>query len=235
MANEIALAWVDYIRMNAEVTKSKERVVTEFSLSIVINGKPLATAVMTPSMQKEFVVGHLFGQGIIKSIDDVSSIIIKGNKAEVNIAVRRRRTVTKFPQVRSKFKTGREDIFKGVKAILKSKIFEETEAVHSAGLFKSGAEPVCVAEDIGRHNALDKVIGFALLNGEDFGSTFVTSTGRIPYEMVVRCCNANIPIIASKGVPTSMGIETAAKAGFTIVGFVRGNEMIVYSNAERIV
>jgi FdhD protein len=233
MVNEIGLEWVGYTKVNSEVTRGRERVVTEFALSILINGKPLATAMMTPVMQKEFVVGHLFGQGIIDTASDIASLVIEANKAEVTISSKHG-TARKSPEINSDFNVNRADIFEGVKAILKSDVFTETEAVHSAGLFKSGAEAVCIAEDIGRHNALDKVIGYGILNGVDFARSFVTSTGRMPSEMILRCSNANIPIIASKGTPTSMGIEIAEKAGLTIVGMVRGEGMIVYSNMERV-
>ena len=233
MVKEIGLEWVDYTKVNAEVTRARERVVAEFPLSMLINGKPLATAMITPTMQKEFIVGHLFGQGIIDKAGDIASIFIEGNKAEIILAAKQH-VIKKSPEIHSVFQITTEDIFKGVKAILKSDVFTETEAVHSAGLFKNRAELICTAEDIGRHNALDKVIGYGMLNGVDFSRTFVTSTGRIPSEMVLRCCNANVPIIASKGVPTSMGIEIARKAGFTIVGMVRSKGMIVYSNMERI-
>jgi FdhD protein len=117
---------------------------------------------------------------------------------------------------------------------LKSEIFTETEAVHSAGLFLDGKKTICIAEDLGRHNALDKVIGYALLQNIDLGRTMAASTGRQPSEMILKCRNASIPIIATKGVPTTLAIEIAKDAGITIAGLVRGNSMIVYSHPERI-
>lgn len=233
MVSEIGLEWVEYIKVNAKVTRARERVVTEFGLSIVVNGKPLAMAMITPSMEKEFVVGYLFGQGIIDALGDIESLIINGNKAEVTISLKPSKT-RKSKKINSDFNINRSDIFEGVKAILKSEVFKETEAIHSAGLFKKGAKPVCISEDIGRHNALDKVIGYGLINGVDFSTTFMTSTGRMPSETILICCNANVPVIASKGVPTSKGIEIAGEAGLTIVGLVRGEGMTVYSTMDRI-
>ena len=127
-----------------------------------------------------------------------------------------------------------EEIFDCVRAILKSEVFTETEAVHSAGLFRQGAEAICIAEDLGRHNALDKVIGYGLLHDIDFSQTLAASTGRQPSEMIFRCCRANIPIITTKGVPTSLAINIAEKAGLTIAGLVRGDTMTIYSNPARI-
>jgi FdhD protein len=230
---EIGLEWVDYTKVNNAITQARERVVAEFPLSLTINGKALATAMITPTMEKEFIVGHLFGQGIIDSAGDLASIVVDGHKAEITLATKQR-VARKSQKVHSVFTATTEDIFTGVKAILKSAVFKETEAVHSAGLFKAKAEVICIADDIGRHNALDKVIGYGMLNGVDFGNTFVASTGRIPSEMVLRCCNANVPIIASKGIATSMAIEIARKAKLTIVGMVRGDGMIIYSTSEKI-
>jgi FdhD protein len=184
-------------------------------------------------MEKEFVIGHLFGQGIIGSVKDIKSIIIKDSVAEVVLAEKTsgRKEISK---VRSDLKVSRDDVFSCVRAILKSDVFAETEAVHSAGLFLQGREAVCIAEDLGRHNALDKVVGYGLLKNVDFGNTLVASTGRQPSEMIMRCRNAGIPILATKGVPTTLGVENAVAAGITIAGLVRGSTMTVYSHPSRI-
>jgi len=220
MSKDRSMEWVEYTKVNAEVTKAKERVVTEFSLSIIIDGKHFATAMITPMMEKEFIIGHLFGQGIIENIADMESITVKDNIAEVTLP-RKAAKAKRSPEIHSDFKVSREDIFNGVNAILKSKIYAETEAAHSAGLFKRGAEPICIAEDIGRHNALDKVIGYALINKIDFKNTFATSTGRMVSDMVSKSCRANIPIVATKTAVTKLGVEIGERCGLTIIGFVR--------------
>jgi len=228
-----SLATVEYTRINAEVTRARERVVRETGLSIFVNKRHFTTAMITPTMEKEFVIGHLFCQGAINSVADIESITIKDNTAEVALSEIKNRGQG-YPTIHSDLKVRKEDIFNSVKAILKSEVFAETEAVHSAGLFKRGAEAICIAEDIGRHSALDKVIGYGLLHGIDFGNTFAASTGRQPAEMILKCRQVNIPIIATKGVPTTLAIDIAEKAGITIAGLVRGNTMIVYANPSRI-
>ncbi|HEY78029.1 MAG TPA: formate dehydrogenase accessory sulfurtransferase FdhD [Dehalococcoidia bacterium] len=220
MSEDRSVEWIEYTRVNAEVTKAKEKIVTELGLSIIINGKHFTTAMITPMMEKEFVIGHLFGQGIIENIDNIASITVKDNIAEVTLP--RKEVKAKWSsEIHSDFKVSREDIFNGVNAILKSKIYAETEAIHSAGLFKRGAEPVCIAEDVGRHNALDKVIGHALINKIDFKNTFAASTGRMVSDMVSKICRANIPIVATKTAVTKLGVEIGERCGLTIVGFVR--------------
>ena len=230
---EKSLATVEYTKVNAEVTKARERVVRETGLSIFVNKRHFTTAMITPTMKKEFVIGHLFCQGTINSVTDIESITIKDNTAEVALSEIKNRGQG-YQTIHSDLKVRRDDIFNSVKAILKSEVFAETEAVHSAGLFKQGAEVICIAEDIGRHSALDKVIGYGLLHGIDFGNTFAASTGRQPAEMILKCRQVNIPIIATKGVPTTLAIDIAEKAGITIAGLVRGNTMIVYANPSRI-
>ncbi len=232
MPNKI-LETVEYTRVNDGCTASQERIVKETTLTINVNGQPFATAMILATLEKEFVVGNLYVQGVIKTADDIASLTIKNNIAEVTIT-EKTRNKTAPKTIKSDLKVSQEDIFKCVKAILKSEVFTETEAVHSAGLFLKGKETICIAEDLGRHNALDKVIGYGLLHDIDFGRTVAASTGRQPSEMILKCRNAGIPIITTKGVPTTLAIEIAREAGITIAGLVRGKNMIVYSHPERI-
>jgi len=227
------LTKTEYTRINAEAARATERVVREIGLAIYINKRHFTTAMIMPTMEKEFVTGYLFGQGFINSVSEIESITIKNNIAEISLPEKKEKEKNP-PVIHSNLKVSREDIFNTVKAILKSEIFTETEAVHSAGLFSRGAEAICIAEDIGRHNALDKVIGYGLLHDIDLGNTLFASTGRQPAEMILRCCQANIPIIATKAVPTTLAIDIARKAGLTIAGLVRGNTMTIYSNPDRI-
>lgn len=232
MSKDKSMAWVEYTRLDAEAVKAKERVVIEFGLSINVNGQPLTTAMITPMMDKEFVVGHLFSRGVIESVKDIASLAIKGDEAEVTLSgeVEAKRS----SKIQSDFEVSRADIVKGVGAILKSEIYAETGGIHSAGLFGRGAVPICITEDIGRHNALDKVIGYALLNKVDLNRTFATSTGRMASDMVAKICRAGIPIVATKTAVTKLGVEIGEKCGLTIAGFVRGGEMNIYTHPQRI-
>jgi FdhD protein len=226
------LKTVAYTRVNGGCTAARERIVRETALTIRVDGEHYATAMLLATLEKEFVIGNLYVQGIIKNAADIASLTVKNDIAEVTLSGKKEKAVP--PRVHSKLKVSAEDIFRCVRAILKSEIFTETEAVHSAGLFLDGKETVCIAEDLGRHNALDKVIGSALLQNIDLGRTLAASTGRQPSEMILKCHSAGIPIIATKGVPTTLAIEIAKEAGITIAGLVRGNTMIIYSHPERI-
>lgn len=227
------LKTVEYIQANGGFATSYERIVRETPLTVSVDGQHFATAMMMATMQKEYVIGYLFSQGVIDGVQDIKSIIIKDNIAEVTLAVARTGH-NNSTKIRSDLKVNREDVFACVRAILKSEIFTETEAVHSAGLFQEGKKEICIAEDLGRHHALDKAIGCGLLKNVDFSTTLAASTGRQPLEMILKCRRANIPIIATKGVPTALAVSTAEKAGITIAGLVRGDSMIVYSHPYRI-
>ncbi|OGN98173.1 MAG: formate dehydrogenase family accessory protein FdhD [Chloroflexi bacterium RBG_13_51_18] len=231
--NSKILKTVDYTHINGGSMVSTERIIKETALTIRINGKHYATAMIMAALEKEFIYGHLFAQGIIRSANDIKSLTIQNNTAEVRLAAIII-AKTAADKVDSSLIVTTADVFNCVRAILKSDVFAETEAVHSAGLFLDGKKTVCIAEDLGRHHALDKVIGYGLLNDIDFSRTLAASTGRQPSEMIYKCVNANIPIIATKGVPTTLAIEIAEKTGITIAGLVRGKTMTVYSRPERI-
>ena len=231
MANKI-LKKVEYIRVDGGCVEASERIVRETALEIRLDGEHFATAMLTATLEKEFVYGHLFTQGIIAAAADIRSISIRDNIAEVTLLKRRR--PGEIGEVRSDLRVNVGQVFDCVRAILKSPVFAETEAVHSAGLFLEGRTTICIAEDLGRHNALEKVIGAGLLCGVDFSRTLAASTGRQPTEMITKCRRAGIPIIATKGVPTAPAVAMAGEAGVTIAGLVRGDTMIVYSHPERV-
>ena len=227
------LTQVEFTRVDGGARKATENMVKETALTIRIGGKPYATAMILSVMEREFVFGHLFTQGIIHSARDIRSLTIKNNVAEVVLAGTSKKKQVNH-KITSKLKVRPSDIFICMKAILKSEVFTETEAVHSAGLFLNGSDAICITEDLGEYNAVDKVIGYGLLHKVNFGQTVVAATGRQPSEMICKYRNVNIPIIVTRGVPTTLAIETAEKAGVTMVGRVRGKNMMVYSHPERI-
>jgi FdhD protein len=224
---------VVYIEADGELTHASERIIKEMALRVIVDGQHFTTAMILASMEKEYVIGYLYLQGIISSMEDIVSMEIKKNIANVKLKHdRAQRTI--LQDINSNLIVCKEDVFLCVRAILKSPVFTETEAVHSAGLFLNGNKTVSITEDLGRHNALDKVIGAGLLENIDFNKILAASTGRQPTEMVLKCRSAGIPIIATKGVPTSMAVELAEQTGITIAGLVRGDTMAVYSHPERI-
>ena len=114
--------------------------------------------------------------------------------------------------------------------------FARTGGLHAAGLFDPAGERVVAREDVGRHNAVDKVVGWALRAGRlPLPGHVLMVSGRISYEIVQKAWAARIPVVAAVSAPTSLAVEFAARAGMTLVGFLRGRGLNVYSRVERVV
>jgi len=247
---------VKCVKYNAGVSEeATHEVVIEEPLVISLNGRHFVTAMISPGMTKEFVIGHLFSEGLIKSTKELESLQLDDRTANV-IITHPLRVVTaqkliltgcgtgssfldedKIPKIQATALIEVATVAEGVASVLQSQLHRTTGGVHLVGLFEQYMHkyvPVCLIEDVGRHNALDKAIGYGLLRAIDFAKTFVASTGRISSEMALKCAVANIPLIASRGATTSLSIEVGEKSGLCICGFVRGEKLNVYTHAERL-
>lgn len=115
-------------------------------------------------------------------------------------------------------------------------VFARTGGLHAAGLFRAEGEALVVREDVGRHNAVDKVVGWALARGGlPLRGHVLMVSGRVSYEITQKAVAAGIPIIAAVSAPSSLAVDLAARAGLTLVAFLRGQRLGVYAHAERIV
>lgn len=139
----------------------------------------------------------------------------------------------RLPKIQSDLVVDVSEVTGIMKEALVSELHTRTGGIHIVGLFGPDGK-ICVMEDIGRHNALDKVIGYALKHDVDFSKTVVTCSGRLSSEMVRKCLMANIPVIASRGATTTLAISMAEQAGLTIIGFVRSQKMNIYTGSERV-
>jgi FdhD protein len=114
-------------------------------------------------------------------------------------------------------------------------VFESTGGIHAAGLFTADGDPVCVREDVGRHNAMDKLVGERLLAGATpLHGHIALVSGRASFELVQKAAVAGVPIVCAVSAPSSLAIETARRLGVTLVGFLRGDRFNVYAHPHRI-
>jgi FdhD protein len=240
-SNRLAVTKLDggqFIQTDADI-------IIEQELALYVNGTRLATASLAPGMEKEFAAGYLFGQGFINSADDIESIKIENGAALVALKkdlvspAASYRIVSgggrsayfseaKISKIKSGITINKQDIFRAMNTLFeKATLYKETEGAHAAGLFDTKTEPICIVEDIGRHNTLDKVCGYCLLKKINTSKTFLVSTGRMASEMVTKICRAGIPIAATKTAVTDKGLEIADRYGLTLIGFVRdaGNQI----------
>jgi FdhD protein len=137
---------------------------------------------------------------------------------------------------RASFKITSDIIYSAIKEMqTKTKLFRETGGCHGAAIFDLEGNLISVKEDIGRHNAIDKVIGDLLLKEHNFQNLLLTSTGRLTGDSVLKAIRAQIPIVASLSAAIESGIRLAFAYGITLIGFVRGSRMNIYTHPYRII
>jgi len=241
--------------------KSTDMVAVEEPLAIYVNDEPFVTLLSSPAMKKELSIGHLMGEGIIKSINDLDETIIEKDKAWMKLkkgletrlkAATAVRLITSAcgsiddflklldriekPTVTSDLKVNARKILEMIKVMCeKSETYKMTRGVHSAALFAPDCKCISIAEDVGRHNAVDKVIGDAALKQLDFSQLILTSTGRQTADMVLKAARVGIPIVVSIIGPINSGIKAAEKTGVTLICFARRPAMKICTHLERII
>lgn len=240
------------IRINEDSVETiLHEVIEEIPYALFVNGRHMMTAMMSPLDLENFVTGFLYTEQVIKRADEIESIMVDKNRISVitkNLfkVLGPKKTILsgcggsasyidaeKLPKISSDFSVSTDFITDMIKNTLNSDLHKMTGGIHVVALVNAQGI-ITVSEDIGRHNALDRVIGYALRNGIDLSHTFIIVSGRISSEMARKCLIANIPIIVSRGATTTLAIEVAEKNGLTIIGFVRGSKMNVYTHQDRI-
>ncbi|KUO40751.1 MAG: hypothetical protein AVW06_02150 [Hadesarchaea archaeon DG-33-1] len=238
--------------------EQEDLVAIDKPINLFINDKHFVTLFASPKNIRELVVGYLIGEGVISSLDDIERVSVKGVKADVRTNAGIRPEAAKFLRViptacgasedvleflgkssvsklKSAAKFMAENISNAFKSLhLASKVFRQTGGAHAAALFSRKGELWFCMEDVGRHNAVDKVVGRGLLEGVDFSSSFLASSGRLSADIVIKCARARIPLVASRAAPLKSGILAAEMAGLTLVGFVRGPRLNLYVHPERV-
>ncbi|NWF87588.1 formate dehydrogenase accessory sulfurtransferase FdhD [Candidatus Bathyarchaeota archaeon] len=254
---------VEIVKIDVSAKKAQKMtdyVAEEKPLQIFLNRTHYATIFCSPSNLKELAVGHVLTEGIVKSADEVEQTRLKDDachiklKSNVNLEKRLKLFQPFSRVILSACGSGALYQFSGKLSKIKSDLhveaqiihnsvgrlnsvaetFRKTGGVHAAAIYRSNGELVAFAEDIGRHNAVDKVIGICALNKTDFSQCFLALSGRLTGDIVFKSARIGIPIVASLAAAIDSGIAIAKDVGLTLIGFVRGKRMNVYSFPERI-
>jgi len=241
--------------------KMTDYVAEEKPLHIFVNKNYYATIFCSPSNLKELAVGHLISEGIIKSVEEIEKISFKKEgtcniKLKPNVDLEKRLKLSKpfsrvilsacgsttpyqfsprLSKIKSNLTIKAEIVLNCVNRLNSiAETFRKTGGVHAAAIYESNGNLVAFAEDVGRHNAVDKAIGIGALNKTDFSECFLALTGRFTGDIVLKVVRVGLPILASLAVAIDSGIAVAEDAGLTLIGFARGRRMNIYNFPERI-
>lgn len=247
-------------RLGEDNKEIEDEIAVDEAICLFVNLEHFRILVASPAMEKELAVGHLFSEGVITSLKEIEKVEFGIGKIYVDLKKSvdlgsfneyRREIITtacgapimgsveeglKRLKVSSRLKVEAQKILEMVTQLnQKDSIFRRTGGTHIAMLGDSDAKIMAFSEDVGRHNAVDKVIGYALLNDIRLDQCVLVSSGRQSGDMVLKAAHSGIPIIASISAPIESGRKVAEETGVTLVGFVRGNRMNIVSHPRRII
>ena len=237
-------------------------VVREHYATIVLNDREVVTLLCSPVSLEYLAAGFLLSEGLIKSRDDIITTKVAGDKqrSTVRVKVKEPVGVVKYPssgriiassggrgtaadigagsedqiKIKSEVRISARDIIALVERFHQSsQVFTTTGGVHSAALCDT--EDILVfSDDIGRHNAVDKVFGECLLRGIATNDRLMVTSGRVSSEILLKVAKRGVPIIISISAPTDVAVGLADSSGMTLVGFVRGSRMNIYTHEWRV-
>ncbi len=238
----------------------EDLIVREAPLTIVLDNQQLVTILCSPADIKHLAIGYLFSEGLLKSKEDIREVLADEQKGivwvesregkGVDAEVLNKRLITSGcgrgasfysladaqigMKIDSQFQISAKDVFNLVSQFQHhSELYKLTHGVHSAAL--CDAKSILIfADDIGRHNAIDKVIGECIVSDTPTGNCALLFSGRISSEMLLKAARRGIPIVVSVAAPTNVAMRMAIDIGMTVVGMVRGKRMNVYAGAWRI-
>ena len=234
---------------NGRPTETKEKVVKDETVTLTINGNISRSMSAIEDSLEEFAVGYLVNENMVKTLKDIKSIEIDETKINVEIddtllktnetvlcsdsAGGWRSKIKEVNSVESDLQVSVHELIDRIEELKENaEIWQATGGTHVAGIVFE--DQFVVKEDVSRHVAVDKVIGYGILNGFDLNKSYVIYSGRMPADMVIKMTRAGVPILASNAAPANSGYNIAKKGNITLVGFLRGQRCNIYNNQNRI-
>ncbi len=248
------------LRLTRESRSSIEEIVArEFPLTIILNNQELVTLLCSPANLKYLAAGFLLSEGLLKSKDEIKKIIVDDRRGVVRVETVEDKKIAQdvlfkriissgcgrgasfysaadaaSQKVESQMEISTDEIFALVNEFQHgSAVYLATGGVHSAALCDR-KDMLVFSEDIGRHNAIDKIFGKCLLEDIPTDEHMIITSGRISSEILHKLAKRGIPIIISISVPTNLGVRIAYNLGITLIGSIRGKRMNVYTNDWRL-
>lgn len=224
------------IKRTGESNEEHSVLIREHAMDIYIGGEFYTSVVCTDEWLSELVIGRLICDGMIRSVDEVKTLVIAEDRSVVDVEMSE--AAEELDSVAGasggSFAEGvwypDEWLFAMADTMAAGMpLHEKTWSTHSCFLFMQG-ELLFSCEDISRHNAVDKVIGYAVKNRVDLAQCAVYSSGRVPVDMIDKIVVAGMPVLVSKGMPTLQAVELARKAGITLVCGARKDQMKIYTD-----
>lgn len=244
-----------WIIENGHAEISAGGVIEEALVSIYVNGQELATVMCSPLDQEVLALGFLYNEGIIQSMHEVGWVQVNVAGTVVDVLLRRaefdppRRMILtsgcgggvtlqhlteSYPALDSSFATCPDVIFDRMRDLQgAARLYNLVRGVHTAVLGDT-TQLLASAEDVGRHNAVDKVTGKALQAGIDTRDGLLLTSGRISSEMLAKARRMAVPVVASRTAPTSIAVRLAQAWNICVVGYVRRGGLRVYTHAQRL-
>lgn len=245
------------IRRDGRCIESHNDILKEKTVEVGVNGTTSIRLTCTPTDLKELAIGRLFTEGYISSAQAVSSVEVSDESSRIDVTLYQKQQPKKrsFVEVVPTAGGPNEVICRYAfpRAILRAyeskawdpqEIFELcdlfsqdtplhslTSGTHSCRLAQGG-KVIYISEDIGRHNALDKAIGYALMNSIDLRNVAVFISGRIPIDMAIKAIRSQIPLLVSKAAPTDQAVKLANKYGLVLIGQASNAKLTVFSGSE---
>jgi len=214
---------VEVLRLPAGRSE-RDQVAVEEPLEIRINGAAVAVTMRTPGHDEELALGFCLSEGLRPAEASLPQDLA-ANTVEVEAP-----RVEAPLEVPAALLAELPDLLRAEQAA-----FAATGGLHATGLFDANGELVCLREDVGRHNALDKVVGWAFREGRlPLAGSILCLSGRLSFELVQKAAVAGCPILVAVGAPSSLAVELAADRGITLCGFVRAGRLNVYTETWRV-
>jgi len=253
-------ALFDVIRINnGEKNNAEVSIAQESPVTIILNNQELVTLLCSPIDLKYLIIGYLYSEGFIDNKDEIESVLVDDKNGIVRVKTIKDKPIIQFNQYKRMITSGcgrgvsfyseadidiqRVDSQKQVSSKhiielvrefqISSQIYKETHGVHSAALCDE-KRIIVFNEDIGRHNAIDKVFGKCVLEDIPIDNLMVITSGRISSEIIYKVAKRHIPILISISAPTDLGVRTAEKLGITLISSVRGKKMNINTNDWRV-